>query len=789
MSNADEKRSNADEKRSNAVEKRSNADEKRSNACAKKPRIAPSMSNADEKRSSADEKRSNADGKRSNADEKRSNADEKRSNADEKRSNADAKKLKRLQESHSYKHWRVILRPVVTDRSLTTQGDTTNPVGRLYPQRIAEWHDFPARQEEIWERLSIPSFADNPVFPSQHQMAYVESLINPISSEQGLRSFERDTVENAAQKLFAAVSENTQLRDSLGLQGTVMFESHTNLGTVDDTLSKPLERMSLAGSGATDTAITTTAAIRKPRRGAKGKGNRADQFCIYRTADGANIPAMAIEYKAPHKLSQDEIVTGLASDIQPRRDVINKDCEGFALASRALAAAVVTQLFSYMVGKGMQYGYVCTGQVFVFLYIPDDPATVFYHVCVPNLDVIEDDENRLHRTAVAQVFAFILQALLTPPPPQSWHDAAERLDIWDVEFEDVLSKIPVTVRKDKEHASPYKPQRWRGFTRSPIRTRLSCKQASIESGLPHEDDDEPPPPSPTADRLTRPGRKPATSGASSGAVATSDDASSGKGGGGGRGRRPDIQDRAYCTHQCLVGLALGGPIDPSCPNAPYHKPGHISRVDFLHLLRAQLARDRGRDANSAPLYLAGAVGSLFKVRLSTHGYTLVAKGVESANRGRLQNEENIYNQLSVIQGRHVPVCLGLIDLVLPYYCDGRVSEHFLLLSWAGQPLSKCVDRVDKVAAVNAIAIAYTELHRLRVLHCDAELRNIMYNRNIMVVDFERAEICSRQPLGPLSPNGQNRKRKRELLQKQGKNPFTKELQKVVKDISGCFGQS
>ena len=39
-------------------------------------------------------------------------------------------------------------------------------------------------------------------------------------------------------------------------------------------------------------------------------------------ADGANIPAMTIEYKAPHKLSQDEIVTGLASEIQPERDVI-----------------------------------------------------------------------------------------------------------------------------------------------------------------------------------------------------------------------------------------------------------------------------------------------------------------------------------------------------------------------------------------------------------------------------------------------------------------------------------
>lgn len=34
---------------------------------------------------------------------------------------------------------------VVTDRSLTTKGDTTNPAGRVYPKRIIPWDDFPAR--------------------------------------------------------------------------------------------------------------------------------------------------------------------------------------------------------------------------------------------------------------------------------------------------------------------------------------------------------------------------------------------------------------------------------------------------------------------------------------------------------------------------------------------------------------------------------------------------------------------------------------------------------------------
>ncbi|KAK3991250.1 hypothetical protein QBC44DRAFT_323911 [Cladorrhinum sp. PSN332] len=637
---------------------------------------------------------------------------------------------------------------VITDRSLTTQGDTTNPVGRIYPRRIIPWDDFPARQEEIWGQLSEPSFTAAQAFPSRHQLDYVRSLIGPISSEHGLRYFERDTVENAVQKLIGAVHENLLLRDRLGLRGAVTFESHTNLGTIDD--------------------------------------NRADHFCIYRTSDGANIPVTAIEYKAPHKLSQDEVVTGLASEIQPERDVINKDGEGFAFASKALAAAVVTQLFSYMIGKGIQYGYICTGEAFVFLHIPDDPTTVLYSVCVPNLDV-QDDENKLHRTAVAQVFAFILQALRAAPPPLSWHDAAAGLDTWAVEYDVVLSKIPASVLKDKKNASPYKPQRWRGFKRSPIRTRSYC-QPDTKLGSRDDDDDddeEDAPPSPTPDRSARPGRKAATSSTSSGR---------GQHGRGGRQQgkmvQEKIQDRPYCTHQCLFGLAYGRPIDKTCPNAGSHGPRHIGLGEFLRLLHAQLAEDRGPDADSTPLYLSGSVGSLFKTRLSPYGYTLVAKGVETADLARLQHEKTVYDQLCTIQARHIPVCLGLIDLALPHYCDGGVFEHFLLLSWAGQPLVKHIDQIDKTHTINAITAALTGLHRFRILHRDAEPRNILYNAvsgSLMVIDFERAEIHGRQALSSISPNGQNQKRKHGMPEKQAEDDFTRELQSAVESVSRCFG--
>ncbi|KFY32084.1 hypothetical protein V493_00527, partial [Pseudogymnoascus sp. VKM F-4281 (FW-2241)] len=63
---------------------------------------------------------------------------------------------------------------VITDKSLSTRGDTTVPTGRPYPQRIVPWGDFPAQQEKIWEKLSIsPDFNSQRVFPSEHQLDYV----------------------------------------------------------------------------------------------------------------------------------------------------------------------------------------------------------------------------------------------------------------------------------------------------------------------------------------------------------------------------------------------------------------------------------------------------------------------------------------------------------------------------------------------------------------------------------------------------------------------------------------
>ncbi|RYP25555.1 hypothetical protein DL767_008342 [Monosporascus sp. MG133] len=329
--------------------------------------------------------------------------------------------------------------------------------GRIYPRRIIPWDDFAAKQEKL---------------------EYVTFLIRPISSKLGLRDFERDTVENAVRKMFEEVYKDLPLRSRLGLKGTITFESHTNLGDTDSAISEPMGYVSI---GRADADATVPAPKKTTRCKAKGKGNRADQFCIYRTSHGQNVPTVAIEYKPPHKLSRDEIITGLKSEIQPKRDVIHKDGDGFAFASRTFAAAVVTQLFSYIISKGIQYGYAAS------------------YGCRTGL--------RLHTPS---------SRYGTAPGVLARHSRRSRY--LAVEYDDVLRDIPATMRKEKR-TTPYKPQRWKGFRRSPIRTRSSCKQPDGDIGHQRSDDkdinsgDGRAPSSPTPNQPRRSGRRTATSGA------------------------------------------------------------------------------------------------------------------------------------------------------------------------------------------------------------------------------------------------------------------------------------
>ena len=111
-------------------------------------------------------------------------------------------------------------------------------------------------------------------------------------------------------------------------------------------------------------------------------------------------------------------------------------------------------------------------------------------------------------------------------------------------------------------------------------------------------------------------------------------------------------------------------LDDQCPKLGDHRGKHILPSTFLSLIRIQLANDRGGSANcQGALYIQGSRGALFEVRLSSHGYTLVAKWMKEVHRKHLLHESQVYRQLRSIQGSSIPVCLGKVDLELPYYYD------------------------------------------------------------------------------------------------------------------------
>ena len=138
---------------------------------------------------------------------------------------------------------------------------------------------------------------------------------------------------------------------------------------------------------------------------------------------------------------------------------------------------------------------------------------------------------------------------------------------------------------------------------------------------------------------------------------------------------------------------------------------------------------------------------------------VIAKGIIPEFIADLQHKAAIYDRLSELQGIHVPVCLGGIDLHRPYYYDFRVRiTHILLLSWAGESGrvgdGQTVGGTGQQRRVEELVESLSCIHRAGVLHGDIRADNIRWNAEagrIMLIDFERSTFL-RPARDPLSLN-------------------------------------
>lgn len=461
------------------------------------------------------------------------------------------------------------------------------------------------------------------------------------------------------------------------------------------------------------------------------------------------VPVLVTCYRPPTRLSLNEILLGLRGSINVTDEIIwSLAVEAIYDMSKILVVAVITQLYNHMLVVGTRFGYITTGEAYIFVEISANNVDwVSYSVCVPRYDVESDPVTGLHRTAVAQVLAFTLRAMRAERMPAMWYHTAQRtVWKWQMNPDDIFNRMPPLLRKAKRDIE-YVPESWTPFLgESPLRQRAqrmlwpgfrprfneatfndlgyfaffsSHRIEPVEEPM-DQDEDSVEPAEESVDQTGEP-VEPA---------------------------EERIEHRPFCTPECLSGLERLRNLDPDCPNFRYHGYGHLSLQDFLDGLQKQLDDDVASEnhANYRFLRRSGPYTVLLKVRLASHGYTLLLKGVIPSKVNHLLREANMYDELVGVQGFHVPVSFGMIRT------QREVSNHtfgafnnFMVFGGFPEGLMPLFQYVaagmDKQTIVNAVERAFEQIHRERVLHFDPEPRNLLYDARanmVIVADFERA---------------------------------------------------
>ncbi|KAJ5117549.1 hypothetical protein N7448_011181 [Penicillium atrosanguineum] len=694
---------------------------------------------------------------------------------------------------------------VQPDETQSTRGDPANATNKLRPRKLRAWDSFASEQEEIWRLLMDSSLMEDKLFTSLHTLKEMGETIRRqlIGSELDLNHFLRQTVEDHVSKIVEELYNDPELRRTFDLRGSIRFENHSNTLSPERELQEGLESMKIRGRSARRRSPRIAARERTPSSAATRepgtprpviKRPRADQFCVYNIPNESSesshrVAAYIKEYKSPHKVTLGHIYEGLG-DMDVDEVIKQKDDEPLKVCFQRALVGLLSQPFDYMVRAGTQVGVFSTGEADIYLRIDDDPSTLFYHLSVPKGDVGDetgwdsrpDCPNRLHLTAAGQSLAFTLQALRLRPRTQAWGlQAIDILPKWEIVLADILDDIS----EDDVPSSDYRPPETKdSFVQSPIQLRHrkrrvdadGCRPSSTHSSSDNDGDD---PNTPSrGSRIPRGVERRQRT-----AIGQQRDPAK-------AGSYHEDNHRRYCTLKCLRGLVNGGDLDRACPNVHDHgETKHVLTLkSFIKRLQRQLSETVNADCEALGIH--GSRGALLKVTLSSHGYTMPAKCTIPEFRDYLRHEASAYNSLQPIQGIYVPLHLGSIDLVHPFSYDGiAYLEHMMLLSPGGLPLGVAGRGLDQSSLIYKLKESLSAIHKYSVIHKDPAPRNWLYNpesKQVVIFDFERAEIINPRPI--LSLISPNRKRKRTALGEYDKKPagpgFAQEIKKAVHELRG-----
>lgn len=539
--------------------------------------------------------------------------------------------------------------------------------GKKRPNRITPWRGFPELQKGAWDTLVQSDFAKERHFDRISTMKDngPKWTARRLGCESDVRTFLQIAVADPVSEVIECVLKDGSLSGQLGLggleSGHVSFENHGDTMTPD------------------------------------GCCRDADGDCVYYRSSGQEDEeggrgVLVMELKAPTELTLDIIKEGLARVREDGKDIVlegvlsERDGGPNSKDPRRLVAAIVTQAFSYMVTSGVGFGYVSTGEAFIFLRVlEDDLTTVHCHLSVPREDVGDtlgwsDDghlrgRDDLHLTAVAQVLVFTLLALRFEPWAQDGReDAINRLSTWGTIQQDVPDDFPSTVAPSSHGNYP------QARTKTDKRSRRFCTTDCIK-GLVHGRGD--------LDRDC-----------------------------------PNVDEHGAATH-------------------------HITKDMFLTMMRDQLSRTLdsdfepcGRPGSRGVPFKATLASHGYTVIAQCTPKCFVADLLHEADiYEHLRDIQGVpvpFHLGSLDLGR----CYyyeGIAELV-----------HVMFLGYGGAPMARqreALDPADAGVRVESCVRGLMAIHGQGVLHQDVALRNILWDSDraeATFIDFERAKIRKRK---------------------------------------------
>lgn len=319
----------------------------------------------------------------------------------------------------------------VQDVQFSTKGSYTSPKGKYIPNDLKPWSDFEVLQQAQYQKLRAALPTQRLFEPEIGIKVALDKLNTPLSSENAVRIHASIAVETTVRDIMKELLQDHGTKATLKLKEGFKFEDHKNsLGDSNEEVRGRAARPELRQS------------------------IPVDQYSIVERTDGVNGDGLdtkfneilfLIEYKAAHKLTSATLQRVLNGQHFNIGELINSsrvpaDEEGKQLhRSKIEAAAAISQLFSYMVQNGTEYGYITTGQSYLFLHVKEnEPTSAYFHLAVPNEDVTDDSS----KSAVSRVLCFSLLALDSKPLGQEWiRSALEVCQKWITNEEKVVEDM------------------------------------------------------------------------------------------------------------------------------------------------------------------------------------------------------------------------------------------------------------------------------------------------------------------------------------------------------------